>query len=119
MEGVGVSDNVFPQQRKRDSESENEEAVTPPSPATPPPEELSKKEKKKRKKEKKAQEAAESGEEQIERVCKGALPWSQRGRVCCVSLITSRISASAACSVCPQSARLSKAEEDGLECILN
>ncbi|NXP43390.1 DKC1 protein, partial [Heliornis fulica] len=52
--------------RKRESESENEEPVTPPSPATPPPEELSKKEKKKKKKEKKAKEAAESGEEQIE-----------------------------------------------------
>uniref|UniRef100_A0A8C9NT22 H/ACA ribonucleoprotein complex subunit DKC1 n=1 Tax=Serinus canaria TaxID=9135 RepID=A0A8C9NT22_SERCA len=60
---------------KRDSESENEEAVTPPSPATPPPEELSKKEKKKRKKEKKAQEAAESGGEQIERVCNWVLLW--------------------------------------------
>ncbi|NXQ32864.1 DKC1 protein, partial [Alaudala cheleensis] len=64
---VGVSDNVFPQQRKRDSESENEEAVSPPSPASPPPEELSRKEKKKRKKEKKAKEAAESGGEQTER----------------------------------------------------
>ncbi|XP_058703511.1 H/ACA ribonucleoprotein complex subunit DKC1 [Poecile atricapillus] len=53
--------------RKRDSESENEEDVTPPSPATPPPEELSKKAKKKKKKEKRAREAAESGEEQTER----------------------------------------------------
>ncbi|NXS20297.1 DKC1 protein, partial [Mystacornis crossleyi] len=66
VEGAGVSDNVFPCQRKRDSESESDEAVTPPSPATPPPEELSKKEKKKKKKEKKAKEAAESGGEQIE-----------------------------------------------------
>ncbi|KAL2304453.1 LOW QUALITY PROTEIN: hypothetical protein Nmel_013204 [Mimus melanotis] len=51
--------------RKRDSESENEEAVTPPS--TPPPEELSKKEKKRKKKEKKAREASESEGEQIEK----------------------------------------------------
>ncbi|NXL39711.1 DKC1 protein, partial [Glaucidium brasilianum] len=55
--------------RKRESESESEEAMTPPSPATPPPEELAKKEKKKKKKEKKAKEAAESGGEQIELVC--------------------------------------------------
>ncbi|XP_040470127.1 H/ACA ribonucleoprotein complex subunit DKC1 [Falco naumanni] len=52
--------------RKRDSESESEEAMTPPSPATPPPEELSEKKKKKKKKEKKAKEAAGSGGEQIE-----------------------------------------------------
>lgn len=71
----GVSEDVFPLQRKRESESESDEAVTPPSPATPPPEELSKKEKKKKKKEKKIKEAAESGGEQIDVVCNWLLPW--------------------------------------------
>ncbi|XP_068813615.1 H/ACA ribonucleoprotein complex subunit DKC1-like isoform X3 [Struthio camelus] len=61
-----VSEPERAPKRKRESESESEEAVTPPSPATPPPEELSKKEKKKRKKDKKAKEAAESGGEQME-----------------------------------------------------
>lgn len=43
-----------------------------------------------------------------------AMEWSMHGRDCCLSLITSRInaSASAACSACPQSAI---AEETVLE----
>lgn len=62
--------------------------MTPPSPATPPAEELSKKEKKKKKKEKKAKEAAESGGEQIEVVCNGAvMVWSKHGRDCRLFLI--------------------------------
>ncbi|NXM30514.1 DKC1 protein, partial [Oxyruncus cristatus] len=66
-----VSELEKASKRKREPESEIDEAVTPPSPATPPAEELSKKEKKKKKKEKKAKEAAESGGEQIEVVCTG------------------------------------------------
>ncbi|XP_067160007.1 H/ACA ribonucleoprotein complex subunit DKC1 [Apteryx mantelli] len=61
-----VSEPERAPKRKRESESESEEAVTPPSPATPPPDEPSKKEKKKKKKDKKAKEAAESGGEQME-----------------------------------------------------
>lgn len=41
-----------------------------------------------------------------------AMEWSMHGRDCCLSLITSRINASAACSACPQSAI---AEETVLE----
>ncbi|XP_033920121.1 H/ACA ribonucleoprotein complex subunit DKC1 [Melopsittacus undulatus] len=62
-EAAAVSEPDRASKRKRQSESESEETVSPPSPATPPPEELSRKEKKKKKKGKKAREAAESGEQ--------------------------------------------------------
>ncbi|NWT02227.1 DKC1 protein, partial [Mionectes macconnelli] len=61
-----VSELERTSKRKRELESESDEAVTIPSPGSPPAEEPSKKEKKKKKKEKKAKEAAESGGEQIE-----------------------------------------------------